>query len=148
MRIQHGTLEADASSSPFSAILATIESSRLDASTRVNLSGQDASSRKITSSHLPEPAATDPDSLTAAWAAEVRTGNIALAAHLIPLCPGVESAASPAEAGTEAVEKAIRARSSTVNALACLWRERHGDFYLAMAMVVVATVIPWAIWSK
>jgi hypothetical protein len=42
--------------------------------------------------------------------------------------------------------------SQTVSPFVRLWKERHGDFYLAIALryylVLVAIVIPWAIWSK
>lgn len=148
MQTQHVTLESEASNAPSSPMPLATESSQLHVPTRVDLTGQDRSSRRITSSLLPEPAATDHDSLTAAWAAEVRMGNIALAAHLSPSRPTDEPAASPTGAETEAVDKDISAKSSTVNAFVRLWRERHGDFCLAIAVVLVAIVIPWAIWSK
>jgi hypothetical protein len=36
----------------------------------------------------------------------------------------------------------------TPNALARFWRSRRGDFYLAVALILVAVVIRWGIWSN
>ena len=36
----------------------------------------------------------------------------------------------------------------TPNALARLWRSRRGDFYLAVAVILVVAVIRWGIWSN
>jgi hypothetical protein len=39
------------------------------------------------------------------------------------------------------------AATRTPSALARFWRSRRGDFYLAVALILVAVVIRWGIWS-
>jgi predicted RNA-binding Zn-ribbon protein involved in translation (DUF1610 family) len=150
-----------ASNAPSSAMPPANESSRLDAPTRVNPSEQETSSRRITPSHLAESSAEDQDSLTAAWAAAVRMEASALPAHLSPSRREEEPAPLPAAAEAETVETDADARSSEVKSwlevlsdsqivspFVHLWRARRGEFYLAIALVLMAIVIPWVIWSK
>jgi hypothetical protein len=150
-----------ASKAPSSAMPPASESSRLDAPTRVNPSEQETSSPRIMPSHLAESSAEDQDSLTAAWAAAVRMENSAVATHLSPSRREEEPATLPPAAEAEPVETDGNARSSevkswlevlsdsqTVSPFVHLWRARCGDFYLAIALVLMAIVIPWVIWSK
>jgi hypothetical protein len=150
-----------ASKAPSSAMPPASEWSRLEAPVRVIPNKQETSSRKIPPSHLAESSAEDQDSLTAAWAAAVRMEAIALAAHLRPSRREEKPATLPAAVETQAVETDADARSSKVKSwlevlsdlqpvsrLVRLWKARRGEFYLAIALVVVALVIPWAIWSK
>jgi len=119
------------------------------------------SSRRIRHLHLAELLAEDQDSLTAAWAAAMRMENNAVAAHLSPLRREEDPATLPVAAETKAVATDADARSSavkpwlellsdsqTVNPFVHLWRARREDIYLAIALVLVAIVVPWAIWSK
>jgi hypothetical protein len=40
------------------------------------------------------------------------------------------------------------AATHTPSAVARFWRSRRGDFYLAIAVILVAVVIRWGIWSN
>jgi hypothetical protein len=87
--------------------------------------------------------------------------NGAVAAHLSPSRreegPATWSTAVEAEAveiGANATSSAVKSwlevlsDSQAVSPFVHLWRARRGDVYLAIALVLVAVVIPWVIWWK
>lgn len=59
--------------------------------------------------------------------------------------PSPEAVWSSASKAREFLESLSGARSP--NALARFWRSRRGDFYLAVALILVIVVIRWGIWN-